>query len=623
MGAAPKGARLDRGLVPLRVPLMPLLRPRLLLLWLALASGLLVLGAKLMLVNSLGSDLPYMDEWDAVGRVLLLKKAHGDLPPSAFLEPQNEHRVALSRAISLGLIDLNGQWDGLLEMTVNAALHAAFCAALLLFLRRFLKGMRFTAAALLTTLLFVLAFDWENTLQGFQSQFYLLEWAAFATCLLCVPGRPLSGRWWLGWAVGLVGLGTMSSGFFGPAAALAVLLLRAVLERRAGPGELAAGLLLAVLCAAGLSLLVTVPGHEALKAHTLGQWLSAAAVALSWPETSLPLACVVLQLPFLLLLIRQVRERRVEGDVAVLLALGIWCGMQVAALAYGRANRAMMQSPRYSDIFAVGSIVNAVSLGILWPTGRGGRGWGLLAFLWASVLLCGLWTQQQDAYRLYLADFGKEKPLEQRHVRQFLLSGDRSALHRAPAVELPYPKADALAGLLSEPAIRSVLPVSVRPCLALSPAAGSHGFVASVDPSTGERIWSAERGPARLVSEAFPVRTLGFVRVLVSGSPDLDAGCVRIEPQDEGSEPARRPLNPSRWNYLDLQVPSGSGAHLVAEIPAGEHRIAFTEPVEIGGLSRADHWLLRRSSLLASVGGILFGMAMTALFLRDGPIRRP
>ncbi len=90
---------------------MPFLRPRLLLAWAALAAGLLALGAKLVLVADRGSDLPYMDEWNAVGSSLLVPGAHGTLAADGFFAPQNEHRVVLSRLISYGLIRVNGQWD--------------------------------------------------------------------------------------------------------------------------------------------------------------------------------------------------------------------------------------------------------------------------------------------------------------------------------------------------------------------------------------------------------------------------------------------------------------------------------------------------------------------------------
>jgi hypothetical protein len=117
------------------------------------------------------------------------------------------------------------------------------------------------------------------------------------------------------------------------------------------------------------------------------------------------------------------------------------------------------------------------------------------------------------------------------------------------------------------------------------------------------------------VGAPFPPRTLSYVRIFLRGSPDLGADALRIEPGDGAG--ASKPLDELRWAYRDLPVPGGAPAHIVVDLAPGNHWIEFTEPVEIGGLSRANHWLLQRSAALASIGGILFGMALTALLVRD------
>ena len=596
---------------------MPLLRPRLLPLWVALSAGLLALGAKLSLISSRGSDVPYMDEWDAVGTSLLVPAARHTLGVSNFLAAQNEHRVVLSRLLSFGLIRANGQWDGLVEMSVNAVLHAALLAALIAFSRRLLRGWRFAFAALLSTLLFVLAFDWENTLQGFQSQFYLLEWSALGTFLCCAASVPLSALWWLGWLTCLAGLGTMSSGFLAPLAALAVLLLRSALARRLDRRTCGAAALLLLPCAVGLLAIVRVPGHEALRAHSVLEWLSAACRALSWPQMSVPVAFLILQLPMAALIGRRVSERRLRGDESVLVALGLWAWLQVAVLAYGRANQGMIQSPRYSDLYAIGCIANLLALGILWRPGPSSRPWALFAALWAFAFLCGLWSAEERANTYYLRDFSRLKPLEKQHVRDFVETGDRGPLARAPRHELPYPMPDGLADLLAEPAIRSVLPVSVRPALRTEPLADSAGFTAATDPATGARVWTAARGPARFVGPELPIAVLPFVRIAVRGSPDLLDSALRFEPADGGAPEAPLGLDAVGWRVRELRLPASSSARLVVELPAGNHWIAFSEPQEVGRLSWLTHWVLRRSGAFTAAGGILFGMALTALLLSD------
>jgi len=437
----------------------------------AFAAGFLAFGAKLVLMRNYGSDLPYMDEWDAVGRVLLVPQSRGELHVANFLEAQNEHRVVLSRLLSYGLLKGNGRWDGLVEMTASALIHAAFCAALLLFARRLVSGARFACVAVATTLLFVLAFDWENTLQGFQSQFYFLEWAGFGLCVLCVPSTPLCARWWAGLLVGAAGLGSMASGFVGPAAALAILLVRCTFRRRLGAKDgVAAGLLL-LLCVVGLTTTTNhVPGNDVLIAHSVRQWIGAAATGLSWPEFGWPLAFLVMQAPIVVLAAKLLGERRLEGDEAVLVALGLWAWLQVALVAYGRGNMGLVTSPRYTDLYAFGvSFVNVLALAVLCTRGPSKRTWGIFALLWIALFSCGLFARDREAYEVFLGEFKRAKPLEREHVRAFLSTGNIAALRSVPPSELPYPRPEALAEWLSSPAIRDVLPLDVRAPAELSP----------------------------------------------------------------------------------------------------------------------------------------------------------
>ena len=596
-------------------------RIRLLTAAVALAGGCLALGAKLMLVHGCGSDVPYLDEWDAIGRVLLIPQAHGELGAGNFMAAQNEHRIVLPRLIAYSLAVSNGQWDALLEMSVNAAIHAAFCAALILLARRFVAGVRFAAVSLATISLFVLSFAWENTLQGLQSQFYLLEWTALAMFLLCVGSRPLGGRWWAGWLVGAAGLGTMSSGFMAPAVVLILMLLGARQERRLVPRDMAASALLAALCVAGLLSVAHVPYHDILRAHSPWQWLSAAASALSWPALEWPVAFAVLQLPAVVLVARRLRAGRLGRDDGILAAIALWTWMQVAAIAYGRANEGMFRSPRYMDLYAVGSFANILALAVQWESGPRARAWGAVAAAWIALFAFGLSARTRLAQTDFLDDYPRRKALEVQHVRSFLATGELARLREAPPAELPYPKAGRLGALLSEPAIRALLPLSVRPAVALSADSGSAGFepAPGLEPAPGPagKAWIARAGPARFVSRPLPAETLPYLEVAVCGSSDLDASALRLESGADVEPDGHFALQGARWHVSDMAVPRGATVRLVVDVPPGDHWFAFAEPAELGGGSWLDRWLLRRARYLAGASGTLFGAALVSLLAAD------
>ncbi|HEY5078526.1 MAG TPA: hypothetical protein VII43_01720, partial [Opitutaceae bacterium] len=472
-----------------------------------------------------------------------------------------------------------------------------------------------------TTLLFVLAFDWENTLQGLQSQFYFLEWTALGMFLLCVPAPALGPRWCLGFLVGIAGLGSMSSGFFAAAVVLLLLAVRCARARRFSGRDKAAAALLVFLCVAGFLAIAHPPGYEALRAHSPWAWAVAFATALSWPDLKLPVACIVLQLPILVLAVRRFRERRIEGNEAVLLALAAWTWLQVAAIAFARGNHGMVASSRYMDLYAVGSAANLLAMAILSRGGPGARARALMGVLWISLFACGLWDIEGRTHSDFLGQFPAHKAAERQNVKLFLATGEASVLENARPGEVPYPNPPVLASLLTYPAIRESLPVGIRPSDPLTPGAGSAGFrpapLAQLQPGAAGRVWIARGGPAHFESEPLPSRILPYLHFSVAGSPDLSVSALRLESAGETVSAPARGLLGEEWIPFDLAVPDEPTVRVVVDVPAGDHWLAFSGPVEEGRGSWANHWLLRRSGTVTEAAGILLGATILALLLFD------
>jgi hypothetical protein len=682
--------------------------------WLVLLAILAVAGvawgAKLMLIRAYGSDVPYMDQWDAQAGLLYIPAAEHHLTPQLFWWPHNEHRVLLTRLTNYGLTIANRQWDPLLEMSVNAALHAALAAALLALARRQTRGGAFVGVALVVAALFALPFAWENTLAGFQSQFYFLAWTALGFLWLALPAAPLGARWWAGVAVGLVGLGSMSSGFLCAAAALGVVALRAVwCERRWTWRDSIAALVYLAICVVGAQLVNPVPGHAYLKVTSFGQWLQVFCHVLAWPANQWLGAVVIVQLPLVAFLIGRLRARRLDGPDAVLLGLALWIWGQVAAVAYSRGNGGMGDSPRYYDLYAIGIVLNAIALTRGWrgrgtnadspsrpdqthgrdaratllggpasqerpahvrenlnTPGRWHQLWPVVAVVWVAALAYGLREQTAQAYRDYLTPFPSVKNTERRRLADFIRTGDVNALHQRPE-ELPHNSADSLAHFLSHPGVRRLLSVGLRSPLALQAVvADTHGFAATPPDDLPGRpdaatVWRAARGPARFVSEPLPADCLPVLRLTFAGDPELTPA-LAPHPSDMGETPmprlsagaggtgvppvglggaARANLAPGilwlesadghrtslqvqrlagdRWQTAHLPLPTGGAVRLVAELPAGDHWLAFADPAEMGRGS----WYAY--NLRKGAGGIFWGsigllaLALAALGRREPP----
>jgi len=582
----------------------------------ALAGGGFALGAKLVLIHRFGTDVPYWDEWDAVGGDLLVPLADHNLHAADFLLPHNEHRIVFTRLTSFALAFWNRQWDPLLEISANAAIHAGFCAALILFAGRLVTGARFAAVAAVTVILFSAAFDWENTLHGLQSQFYFLEWGALGMILLCAPSAPLSPRWWTGLLCGIASLGTMASGFLAASAILAVMALRAGVERRWSRRDAVAGALLVALCVLGRLSLTRVPGHDALMAHSPTDWIKGVASMLSWPVTGFSAAFIVVQAPICVLMADRVRSRRLGGGEAVLMGLAFWSCLQVAVISYGRVNLGLDNS-RYTDLFAVGLFANCLALFITVERARGRLFLRCAAAAWVVLVALGIREQDRGAHVRVLDDSPALRSAERRHIKAFLADSNLGELGSAPPNELPYPKVDELGRFLSAPGIASFLPLGIRPAVGITPDVESSGFAVTdpegLPPGAESRIWIARGAPAKFVSRPLAAAGLPFIHMEFCGSPETGAAVLHLESANGDEFPSGISPRADQWQTVDLPIHQGFPTRLVVEIPPGNHWFAFTEPEGLGGGSWANRWLLRRSAIVEALSGVVLAGALIAI----------
>ena len=158
-----------------------------------LACALVVIGAKCWMIGRYGNPTPFWDQWDAEGAVLYPRYLGGTLQLADLIAPHNEHRILMTRLWSLLLLELEGYWDPILQMLANTLILGAVIAVLVAAFRPLLTTWSWTSIAAFTTVMFALPFAWENTLQGFNSQWYFLLLISLAGLLVCHSCRCFYG----------------------------------------------------------------------------------------------------------------------------------------------------------------------------------------------------------------------------------------------------------------------------------------------------------------------------------------------------------------------------------------------------------------------------------------------
>jgi hypothetical protein len=567
---------------------------------------LLVTALRLTLLGLFGADSPYSDQWGELAG-WLRPFQDGTLDWTSLFAPHNEHRIVLERVLATGLFLLNDrQWDNLVQAALDVFLFAGL--ATLLFrsmLNRFGPASWPVPALLLVACCLPCGF--ENLLVGFQFGFYVLIALAVYGIWLCASRPTGIAHTLLAGVIAYVSLFALASGLFTAAAMAIAVALRLRAKRGSWLAALPLFAILASATVAGCLLLVPNPQGANLRAQDLGQWLDALRMVGSWPVPSSWLSFALVWLPMAVGGVVLIWRREADSAGIAALAAGLWTAAQVATLAYGRANDMLYVHSRYTDILAVGVLVNALfclRLASTLAVPASPRLRIAIACAWLTAAIGGYAWQGAKGVKDML-DFAATRQLQSDNIRNYLLSNNPGVIDSAMPWNLPLNNKASLKAMLGEPAVRNMLPAGVRQPLSLG-AYGNGFSVNGLPPS-----FTRPKGPgaygsygptgnantARMSSVVLHSR-FSFLQFSVAG----DLGSEEIDLQLQASDGSLTPLLPSSspanaWKQVTAAAPAG-GFSLRAEDASSKRWLAFTPPVEMGRLSGWTHRLLDAAPVL-------------------------
>ncbi len=441
--------------------------------WLAAGgAALVVFAARLAEIHLFASDVPYNDQWVIEAEQIIAPWLNGTLTLGDFFRPHFEHLPVWTRLLAWLQVAFTGRWDPLVQMTVNALLHAGFIALTTRWAWSVLRPAPATAVTVLLVLAGSLPHAWENIAWGFQSQFPL----ALIFLFLHVHGactHPAGSKgWWFAQAAAVAALFTLASLWLAPLAVVLSWLWT-------GPRRKQDLLVPGVIAALGIGILALIhftgEGSFTQVPRAPTDFLHACLHLLGWPSI-LPGAAAIVQLPWL---VHALRLRSQAGTLPVdrmIFVLGLVNGVQAAGLAFGRTGDNHDFVSRYGDLLFLGVLAGSFALCRLLPApGRARPVFFLGTVLWAGLVLLGLARNSTEGHAHYFHLHAAEQAaLRRTAVQSYLASGDHTVLD-APATRAVLIQDIALvARLLDQPGLRALLPVSVNPG---SPPDALGGFV--------------------------------------------------------------------------------------------------------------------------------------------------
>lgn len=452
--------------------------------WLV-AFFLVALGAKLWTIQLWTTNLPFWDQWDEA-RLLFKPWLEGTLSWRDFFIPHNEHRIVFTRLLDLWEVKLNGQWDIYLQTVVNAVIHTVFGCGLVTVFWHFTDRKHAGLISCLLVPFFALPFAAENTIHGFQSQFYFTNIFSVIALLGLGFGKPCGTYWFAGLVAALCAVFTMASGFLAAAALVGLVILRAVKRRGILREEMVTALCALAVVALGLAVKVNVAQHAQLQSASLGDFLAKLFANLAWPFGQNAWLLIVTCAPVVFLAVKFFRGDLKDTRAAELIfALAGWSFLSALVLAYGRARIA--ESSRYFDALSMLPLVNAAALFVLAKEIDFAPRWkklGLpLALLWSGLLIFGLVQNSRAVGENYLEGTRGWGLAQAENVRAFLTTGEAAILKNAPREAMPYWNNDWLIEILLQPQLVAILPTEFAAAAKINvPAArGSRAALFLVD----------------------------------------------------------------------------------------------------------------------------------------------
>jgi len=591
--------------------------------WMAVVGlGVTVFAARLVLIATYGTDVPFWDQWGAEAVQLIQPYIKGGDWWSALFRAHNEHHIVSTRLLAAGLFALNGQWDPLLEM-VSGSIICAVNMAVLLSLGRGLNPVSRWIWAGVLTLAGTLPYGWENTLFGFQTQVYFVMLGGIvALALATKPER--TDRWAIATLAALFSGFSMAGGFLlaAPFAAIAVFSVLSQPLRLAVAARWMASAFLLILVA--WLTQHPVPQHERLHVHDYESFAAVAATYIAWPLSPGWLWFIPMLSPVLVLSALRWRSGTSTPLENFTVGLCIW-GIAIAGvLAWSRGGQFSIGSDapsRYLDMLVVVPLSNMLALALLWQRLRKKRieiaaqvlGWG-----WIGAVVAGLCVSGFGGHADYFLLRRSDPTAGARILTRAVSSADVAVLQSARPEDRTYFDVSVLWELLQDQTLAKVLPASLQRPLT-SKWYGSNGEppTAVFDGAGVPVSWPmyssfVGRGPHRtetVRTEPFSVVTGGVV-FDVYASPAV-AGSIRLASVNGSWSREWRldEFTPSHWSATTQMLPS---CPVVLEITTGSSwgGVVVSAPRWIAPWSATVRTLLGISHGLVVFGAVIFALGM-------------
>ncbi len=577
-----------------------------------------VTGARFSLINRCGSDVPWGDQWYGEVERTYKPWLQGNFHIAELFGTHNEHRIVATRLLDIAMLQANGHWDPRMQQVVNTVIILAALLVLLRHMAKYFPPQKLLIAAGLIIAFWGSDYFWENTLCGFQSPFYFLLLFSLIHVLQTVCARPFSKGWWFGHIAGLCNLFTMAAGLISACAVIGWLMWCRLRAKESAAGDSFTLIWNIIILALGCWLLPYSPTVGHIGSTLSVDRLQALLHCLSWPILKWQFGLLVWAPGFLYLGLAISRPSS-RANQSWLVALVLLSLLFVLATVLARDG----VPSRYGDIFALGILTNFLCL-MTWLSYERLR-WVIiiLSILWLVLVLLGLRHQEKLAFEVTLQQENMRQRGRADTIRQYLLDGDAMPLRKNDQFsELDI---GVLQTIQETPALREILPFSIRPPIEMQLHSSNEGFMIGGAPSlknavTALPVIGTWRPDGKTKTGSWMSQSLRANAALLTFffAGDITPPYSEFYLQTKAGVPItplqKTTASPNRWRQINFPNP-GQSFQIVASVNGADHWLAFSAPREyargswlttkvilLGSALYFTGWML-----LAGVGGVILG----------------
>ena len=442
---------------------MKFAKKNLFIIFICLGVTLVGIGSKWNMIDKYGSSVHYQDAWSG-DATQLIAYLDGNLTfKELFWAPHNEHRIGITRLLSIIITKINGQWDNKVKITLYAFLHIFFYLLLICKYRSTLTGVNLWMLPVIICFCITCPSSFENTLNSFQIQFYVNLVTSFIIIHYLTKELLRKSEYCILFAVILISIFNMSSTIF-PLISVGILTIyNYITENKFKKIIVRNSLIISPFLFFSFYAINHIEAHEELHATSIFYFIQMLSQCLAFPFGSKSIILnfsflVFFNLPIIIFFVKFLSKEPNFGNnhnFRFTICLIICILLQIVGLCYARNSYPIPS--RYYDILIILVILNCICIEHVYSNFISYKKQKIknLILLWFVIISLGF------SKRLITTDLNSVRDYRENvefHLNKYTSDGNRSNYLNLPLSVIPYPHPIPILNVMENKLLKEYLP---------------------------------------------------------------------------------------------------------------------------------------------------------------------